>query len=130
MSDTIRKEQLFLQRLQSLVADARKKGNTVSEEEIEAHFRDLDLSSDQMDQVRAYLSTQKIGVGEPLQYEDVITEEEHDYMEDYEAMLAALPVPSDGVLHALKLSAMAGDRDAQSGLTEAMAEGSWTPWRT
>ena len=97
MSDTIRKEQLFLQRLQSLVADARKKGNTVSEEEIEANFRDLDLSSDQMDQVRAYLSTQKIGVGEPLQYEDVITEEEHDYMEDYEAMIAALPVPSDGV---------------------------------
>ena len=41
-------------------------------------------------------------------------------MEDYEAMIAALPVPSDGVLHALKLSAMAGDRDAQSGLTEAM----------
>ena len=120
MSDTIKKEQLFLQKLQSLVADARKKGNTVSEEEIEEHFRDLDLSSGQMDQVRAYLSTQKIGVGEPLQYEDVITEEEHDYMEDYEAMIAALPALPDGVFHALKLSAMAGDRDAQSRLTEAM----------
>lgn len=120
MSDTIRKEQLFLSRLQSLVAEARKKGNTVSEEEIGESFRDLELTSGQMDQVRSYLAAQKIGIGEPLQYEDVITEEEHNYMEDYEAMIAALPALPDGVLHALKLSAMAGDRDAQSRLTEAL----------
>lgn len=120
MSDTIRKEQLFLSRLQSLVAEARKKGNTVSEEEIGESFRDLELTSGQMDQVRSYLAAQKIGIGEPLQYEDVITEEEHNYMEDYEAMIASLPALPDGVLHALKLSAMAGDRDAQSRLTEAL----------
>lgn len=120
MSDTIKKEQLFLARLQSLVADARKKGNTVTEEEIRESFGDLDLSSQQMEQVRAYLSAQKIGIGAPLQYEDVITEEEHDYMEDYEAMIASLPVLSDGILQAVKLSAMAGDRDAQTRLTEAM----------
>lgn len=120
MSDTIKKEQLFLQRLQSLVAEAAGKGNTVSEEEMEEHFRDLELSPEQMDQVRAYLQSRKIGIGAPLAYEDVITEEEHDYMEDYEAMIAALPLLPDGVLHALKLSAMAGDREAQGRLTEAM----------
>ncbi|MBQ3975283.1 MAG: hypothetical protein II628_14085, partial [Lachnospiraceae bacterium] len=51
---------------------------------------------------------------------EVITEEEHNYMEDYEAMIASLPALSDGVLQAVRLSAMAGDRDAQSRLTEAM----------
>ena len=120
MSDTIKKEQLFLERLQSLVAEARKKGNTVSEEEIGESFGDLELTPVQLDQVRTYLSAQKIGIGAPLQYEEVITEEEHNYMEDYEAMIASLPALSDGVLQAVRLSAMAGDRDAQSRLTEAM----------
>ena len=120
MSDTIQQEQLFLKKLQALVALARKKGNTITEEEVRGHFQGLDLSDAQMDQVKAYLKAQKIGIGQPLQYEDVITEEEHNYMEDYEAMIRALPVLPEGVLEAAKISAMAGEREAQKTLTEAM----------
>ena len=120
MSDTIQQEQLFLKKLQALVIRARKKKNTLTEEEIREYLRELNLSDVQMDQVKKYLAVQKIGIGKPLPFEEVITEEEHDYMEDYEAMIRSLPVLPEGVLEAVKISAMAGERDAQMTLIKVM----------
>lgn len=111
MSDT--KENIFLKRLQELTQRAKKNGGSISEEELSEAFSDLDLSSQQMEQVRSYLASQKIGIGENLPYEDVITQDEHNYLEDYEKMIAQIEKPSPGVMEATKLSAMAGETDAQ-----------------
>ena len=112
------KQVLFLQRLQEITKRARQSGNTVTEEELTEAFADLALDEAQMVQVREYLRTAGIGIGEALPAEEVLTDEERDHLAEYEAMLDAIEVPSDNILDAIRLSAMAGERDAQERLTE------------
>ena len=81
-------------------------------------FADLDLNESQMTQVRDFLKTKGVGIGEALPIEEVISEEEMNHLRDYEEMLDSIEIPSDSVLDALKLSAMAGERDAQKSLAE------------
>lgn len=111
MGDT--RENIFLSRLQELTGRAKENGGTVSEEELSEAFSTLDLTPQQMEQVRSYLAAQKIGIGKDLPYEEVITPDEHNYLEDYEKMISQIEKPSSGVMEATKLSAMAGEADAQ-----------------
>ena len=114
--DERQKQVLFLKRLRDTADTAAKNGNMISEEELEEAFADLDLNEDQMTQVRDFLKTKGIGIGEALPIEEVISEEEMNHLRDYEEMLDSIEVPSDSVLDAVKLSAMAGERDAQKRL--------------
>ena len=112
------KQVLFLQRLQEITKKARQSGNTVTEEELAEAFADLALDEAQMVQVREYLHTAGIGIGEALPAEEVLTDEERDHLADYEAMLDVIEIPSDNILDAVRLSAMAGEKEAQERLTE------------
>lgn len=120
--DERQKQVLFLKRLRDTADTAAKNGNMISEEELEEAFADLDLNEDQMTQVRDFLKTKGIGIGEALPIEEVISEEEMNHLRDYEEMLDSIEVPSDSVLDAVKLSAMAGERDAQKRLAEYSLE--------
>ena len=116
--DERQKQVLFLKRLRETADTAAKNGNMITEEELEEAFADLNLDESQMTQVRDFLKTKGIGIGEALPIEEVISEEEMNHLRDYEEMLDSIEVPSDSVLDAIKLSAMAGERDAQKRLTE------------
>ena len=116
--DERQKQVLFLKRLRDTADTAAKNGNMITEEELEEAFADLDLNESQMTQVRDFLKTKGVGIGEALPIEEVISEEEMNHLRDYEEMLDSIEIPSDSVLDALKLSAMAGERDAQKSLAE------------
>ena len=116
--DERQKQVLFLKRLRDTADTAAKNGNMITEEELEEAFADLDLNESQMTQVRDFLKTKGVGIGEALPIEEVISEEEMNHLRDYEEMLDPIEIPSDSVLDALKLSAMAGERDAQKSLAE------------
>ncbi len=116
--DERQKQVLFLKRLRDTADTAAKNGNMITEEELEEAFADLDLNERQMTQVRDFLKTKGVGIGEALPIEEVISEEEMNHLRDYEEMLDSIEIPSDSVLDALKLSAMAGERDAQKSLAE------------
>ena len=90
----------------------------ITEDELNEAFADLELNEDQMTQVRDFLKTKGVGIGEALPIEEVISEEEMNHLRDYEEMLDAIEIPSESVMDALKLSAMAGERDAQKKLAE------------
>lgn len=120
MSDS--KEQAFLATLQEITERAKENGGSVSEEDLSDAFKDLHLDAQQMQQVRSYLASQKIGVGGSLPYEDVITQDEHNYLDDYEKMIAGIEKPSEGVMEATKISAMAGERDAQEQVVSWMLD--------
>ena len=64
--DERQKQVLFLKRLRDTADTAAKNGNMISEEELEEAFADLDLNEDQMTQVRDFLKTKGIGIGEAL----------------------------------------------------------------
>ena len=120
MTDGKAREQQFLERLQEVLRTARLNRNTITEEELEEAFSGLQLDGDQMRQVRDYLAANHIGIGEALSLEEVLSEDEHDFLQDYMRQLEAAEPLDGGMLEAVKLSAMAGDRQAQRRLAEYM----------
>ena len=116
--DDRKKQVLFLERLKNTADKAAENGNMITEEELKGFFADLELSDAQMTQVREFLKSKGVGIDEALPIEEVITEEEMNHLREYEEMIDSIEIPSDNILDAVKLSAMAGERDAQRKLTE------------
>ena len=116
--DDREKQVLFLKRLKETAGKAAENSNKITEEELKEAFADLELDEKQMTQVRDFLKSKGVGIGEPLPLEEVISEEEMNHLKEYEEMIDSIEIPSDNVMDAIKLSAMAGERDAQQRLTE------------
>lgn len=95
---------------------AREQGNCISKEQVEESFAALELDDDKLELVFDYLKKHGIGIGEPLNPEEYLSEEEVDYLEEYLNQLKELPEVSEGEKEAITLSAMAGDLDAQRSL--------------
>ena len=112
------REILFAKTLEQVKKTAADQGNCVSKEQVEEAFAPLALSKEQMDLVYDYLHQHKIGIGQPVDLDEYLADEEKDYLDAYLEELRALPKLSDGELEAVTLSAMAGDTDAQNRLTE------------
>lgn len=111
-------EVLFGKTLEQVKRTAKEQGNCISKEQVEEAFAPLSLREEQLKLVYDYLSQHKIGIGEPVDLDDYLADEEKDYLDTYLAKLNALPDVSDGEREAVTLSAMAGDVDAQNRLTE------------
>ena len=119
----VAKEQEFMKTLQETLKQARRSGGVIRRSEIAERFGPLELEQAQLDQVEAYLKAHKITVGsdstDGADDED-LPEEERDFLQSYKEMLEEIPVLSDSVLDAVKISAMAGEASAQKELTEQM----------
>ncbi len=115
---TAQKELLFAKTLEAVRKRAKEQNNCIAKEQVEQAFAELALSDEQMEMVYQYLHQHKIGIGEQVDLDEFLAEEEKDYLEAYLEELKALPELSDGEKEAVTLSAMAGDLDAQARLTE------------
>lgn len=111
-------EVLFGKTLEQVKKTAKEQGNCISKEQVEEAFAPLGLNAEQMEMVYGYLHQHKIGIGEPVDLEEYLADEEKDYLDTYLNELKELPEVSSGEREAITLSAMAGDTDAQSRLTE------------
>ena len=111
-------EILFGKTLEQVKKTAKEQRNCISKEQVEEAFAPLGLSEEQMGMVYGYLHQHKIGIGEPVDLEEYLADEEKDYLDTYLNELQALPDVSSGERDAITLSAMAGDTDAQNRLTE------------
>lgn len=112
------REILFAKTLEQVKKTAGEQGNCIAREQVEEAFAPLGLEREQMDMVYDYLHQHKIGIGEPVDLDEYLAEEEKDYLETYLEELRALPEVPEGEKEAITLSAMAGDGDAQYRLTE------------
>lgn len=119
MGNIDNKEKEFADILKFVTRTARENKNTISKDQVEQAFSELNLDENQMDMVFDYLKNHKIGVDTKLEYsEDDLTEEETNYLNDYLEALKDLPTYSDGEKEAISMSAIAGDKIAQSKLIE------------
>ena len=118
------REQLFLEALQTAKKTARQGGDTISSEQLGEIFAATGLTPEQTAQVRDFLLKSGISVDEApadeVEPEDALTEEEHDYLKEYEEMIAQIPQPEESVMTAIRISAMAGDKEAQRSLAQYM----------
>lgn len=112
------KEVLFAQTLEQVRKLAKEQGNCVSEEQVQEAFAELDLNNEQLQMVFDYLVKHKVGIGQPVNPDDYLTDEERDYLQDYLDEIAQLPTYTSGEKEAYTLSAMAGDVSAQNKLIE------------
>lgn len=108
----------FAKTLQGVVEQAKDNGNCITREEVEEAFADQNLNEEQMELVLDYLIKHKIGIGEPIDVDEYLTEEDKHYLDAYLEELETLEKVSDGEKEAITMSAMAGDGDAQSKLIE------------
>lgn len=112
------KEILFAQTLEKVRKLAKEQGNCVSEEQVREAFAGLELNDEQLQMVFDYLVKHKVGINEPVNADDYLTDEEKDYLEIYLEEIGMIPEVSDGEREALTLSAMAGESYAQGRLVE------------
>lgn len=112
------KEVAFAKTLEEVRKTAKEQNNCISKQQVEEAFAPLGLGEGQMEMVYEYLRQRKIGIGEPVDLDEYLAEEEKDYLDTYLEQLQALPKVSPGEREGITLSAMAGDTDAQSRLTE------------
>ncbi|MBR6628238.1 MAG: hypothetical protein IKL04_09775 [Lachnospiraceae bacterium] len=112
------RELLFAKTLENVRKLAKEQGNAVSEQQVMEAFEPLELNGDQMQMVYDYLIKHKVGIGQPVNIDDYLSDEEKNYLEEYIKELEELPVYTEGQKQAATISAMAGEADAQNMLTE------------
>lgn len=112
------KELVFAQTLEKVRNLAKEQGNCISEEQVKEEFQALELNEEQLQMVFDYLVKHKVGINEPVNVDDYLTDEERNYLQDYLDELARLEAVSEGEKEAITISAMAGDVTAQGKLTE------------
>ena len=112
------KEILFVQKLGEIRELAKEQGNYVTKEQIADAFAELNFQEEQFQMVYDYLTKHKIGIDEPVDLDEYLSEDEVDYLKMYEEELAAMESVTAGQREAILLSAMAGETDAQKRLVE------------
>ena len=100
------REVQFAKTLEEVRLKAKEQGGCISEAEVEEAFAPLSLTPEQMDMVYQYLRQKKIGIGEPVDYEAYLQDEERDYLSSYLESLQDYSAISEGEREAVTLSAM------------------------
>ena len=103
------KELEFAKTLETVRKLAKAQGNILSREQVEEMFAEIEITGAQLEPVFEYLKTKNIGIGEPVNIEEVLTQEDKDYLNEYVESLKELPKFSDGEKRAYAMAAMAGD---------------------
>lgn len=102
-------ELAFAKKLEEIRKLAKEQGNMLSQEQVETAFAEIDISKEQLEPVFAYLKSKNIGIGEPVDLDEVLSKEDKDYLTEYVESLKELPVLSDGEKRAYAMAAMSGD---------------------
>lgn len=112
------KEILFAQTLEQVKKTAREQGGCISEQQVKEAFLELELLDEQLQMVFDYLTKHNIGIGEPPDADEYLSDEERNYLKEYLDEIASFNDVSEGEKEAVTLSAMAGDISAQGRLVE------------
>lgn len=110
------RELLFADKLQNLRLLAKEQGNIVTKAQVEEAFAEFELDAEKLEMVYDYLRKHKVGIGEPVDTDEYLSDEEKDFLKLYLDEIAALEMVSEGEKEAITLSAMAGDAQAQERL--------------
>ena len=107
------KELAFAKKLEEIRKLAKEQDNILSKEQVETAFAKLEITGEQLEPVYAYLKSKNIGIGEPVNLEEVLSGEDKAFLELYMEELAQLPKLSDGEKRAYAMAAIAGDSEGK-----------------
>lgn len=111
-------QQTFANTLEQLRDTARLQGNMLTTEQINEAFGEWELNEGQMSLIHDYLRKNNIGIDEPAEVEENLSNEDVNFLGMYLDELKELPLTTDGEKRAITMSALAGDVMAQTRLIE------------
>lgn len=108
-------EQLeFVKRINELTELALDQENVIFEEQLYSIFPETKEDEAKLEVIKEFLSEKKIGLNKKLDINEIITEDEKNYLDYYLCDLNEAGSLSKGEREAYMLSAMAGDENAQA----------------
>jgi RNA polymerase primary sigma factor len=108
----------FANALENLRETARLQENMLTSEQVREAFCEWNLNDDQIDLINDYFKKNKIGIDEPADANENLTEDDSKFLNMYLEELKNLPTVLDGEKRAVMMSALAGDSSAQAKLVE------------
>lgn len=108
----------FAQILEQLKDSARFQGNLLTSGQVREAFGEWQLHEEQLALIHDYFRRNHIGIDEPAEDAEQLSEDDINFLEMYLAELKELPPVSDGEKRAVTMSALAGDKGAQARLVE------------
>ena len=109
-------ELAFAKKLEEIRKLAKEQGNVLSKEQVESAFAQIDISKDKLEPVFAYLKSKNIGIGEPVDVEENLSDEDKDYLAEYVESLKEFPDFTNGEKLAYTMAAMAGESECKLNL--------------
>lgn len=106
----------FAKILEEIKYRARSAGGYIPKSDVILAFEELDLSKEQLDMVFDYLKKNNIGIDEPMDSSEYLSDEDMDILKEYEDELALIPEISDGQKRAYVMAAMNNDSSAKDKL--------------
>ena len=109
-------EELFRKQLLALITTAKKQGMSVTHEQVNEAFPGMELTDSKLELIYEYLKNSKIAVGELPDYEELLTDEDKNYLEEYKRELNELPKYTDREKEQIYIEAFGGDGMAKEKL--------------
>lgn len=104
----------FIKKINDLTDLAEEQGNVIYKDQLFELFPEIKEKEEALKVITDYLKEKKIGLDEKLSFEDVVTEEEKNYLDYYLEDLKAIAPLSKGEREGYMLSAMSGDEDSKA----------------
>ena len=115
-------EQLFAKTLEEIKLLAIEQDRILSKEQVEEAFGNIGMKPEELTPIYEYLKQKKIGIGEPVNPDEYLTEEDVDFLSEYLKEIEQLQVFSQGEKEAAYISAMAGERAGKSKTIEILLQ--------
>jgi len=110
----------FAKKIEELKKLARSQGNMVTEEQVTEIFAAINMAPETLGPVYEYLAAKKIGIGEPVDASEALSEDDKNYLEMYIEELNVLNEYTEGEKEAYYISAMAGHEESKKRVIEIM----------
>lgn len=116
MENQMVSEELFRKQLLALITIAKKQGMSVTDEQVKTAFPGMELTDSRLELIYEYLKNSKITIGDSPAYEELLTQEDRNYLEDYKRELEELPKYSEREKEQIIIEAFGGDSLAKEKL--------------
>ena len=113
-------EQLFAKTLEEIKLLAIEQDRVLSKEQVEEAFGSIGMKPEELTPIYDYLKQKKIGIGQPVNPDEYLTEEDVDFLAEYLREIDQMPVLSQGEKEAHYIAAMAGERTGKTKTIEIL----------
>ncbi len=106
-------QELFLNKINEITCLAYDQENVIFEDQLYNIFPEVKDDKEKLDIIKSFLNEKKIGLNKKLELDELITEDEKNYLDFYLEELKEIEELSKGEREGYLLSAMAGDEDSK-----------------